>query len=69
MNILCFHQKRTTPRRDKLGEYCRCLECGGRLPWSWPDDPPIPTPKLRHSITSSLDQFAMKIWKAEKKSA
>ena len=35
MNLLCWHLKQTTPRRDSQGEYCRCLECGTRLPWSW----------------------------------
>jgi hypothetical protein len=34
----CLHLKQTTPRRDEQGEYCRCLECGARLPWAWEVD-------------------------------
>jgi len=36
--ILCKHRKQTTPRCDEEGEYRRCLDWGGRLPWSWPEN-------------------------------
>jgi hypothetical protein len=36
----CVHRNQTTPRKDAQGEYCRCLECGARIPWSWGDRAP-----------------------------
>ena len=46
MGSWCLHRNQTTPRRDDEGEYCRCLECGERLPWSWPDG--FPHGEKRH---------------------
>ncbi|MBI4465750.1 MAG: hypothetical protein HY647_13685 [Acidobacteria bacterium] len=37
MSWWCRHLKQTTPRRDERGEYRRCLECGARTAWAWPD--------------------------------
>ena len=55
MNALCWHTNQTTPRRDEQGEYCRCLDCGGRLPWSWSKDvsvyPLMPVrPRIRYAL-------------------
>jgi hypothetical protein len=63
MDILCFHHKQTTPRRDEEGEYRRCLECGGRIPWAWPDDFQIRSPKQSQSRLTAV------AWKPERKSA
>ena len=30
-----YHRK-TSPRRDELGLYVRCLDCGRRIPWTDP---------------------------------
>ena len=46
MSLWCRHQNQTVPRKDEQGEYCRCLECGRRIPWSWADDFPIRPPRL-----------------------
>ncbi len=70
MNFLCHHQNQTTPRRDEQGEYRRCLDCGGRIPWSWPDDFLIRSPKLSQPpVASSLGQLVAAVWKPESKSA
>jgi len=31
--MFCSHKHRTTPRKDRRGEYERCLDCGARLAW------------------------------------
>lgn len=68
--LLCLHQNQTTPRRDEQGEYRRCLECGGRIPWSWADDFPIRAPKpSQPSEAPSFSRAAMAGWKLERKSA
>lgn len=41
MSLWCRHRNQTTPRRDKQGEYRRCLECGARIAWAWHDELPI----------------------------
>lgn len=35
MGLWCRHSNQTWPRKDDEGEYCRCLDCGHRIPWSW----------------------------------
>jgi len=65
----CLHEKQTTPRRDEQGEYRRCLECGGRIPWSWADDFPIRSPKLSQQPSTSLGQLGVAVWKPGRKSA
>ena len=37
MSIWCLHRNQTFPHKDPEGEYCRCLDCGARIPWSWGD--------------------------------
>ena len=37
MGFWCLHLKQTLPRKDEEGEYRRCLDCGARILWSWPD--------------------------------
>jgi DNA-directed RNA polymerase subunit RPC12/RpoP len=32
--IGCRHEHRTWPRRDELGTYVRCTDCGARLPYT-----------------------------------
>ena len=44
MDLFCRHQNQTTPRRDENGSYRRCLECGARISWTWPDNFPIRPP-------------------------
>jgi hypothetical protein len=46
MLSFCRHTKLTTPRKDAEGEYCRCLDCTARIPWTWPDDFSIPPPRV-----------------------
>lgn len=74
MAMFCGHPRQTTPRRDEAGEYRRCLECGERLAWSWPDDFPIHPPKLLQpqvvsSRGPSLVRRAIAVWQQERKSA
>jgi len=73
MGMLCNHPHQTTPRRDDVGEYRRCLECGERLAWSWPDDFPIHPPKLMQArVTSAgptLVRRPVTAWEQRRKSA
>jgi hypothetical protein len=54
MISFCRHTKQTSPRRDEEGEYCRCLECTARIPWTWADDYPIPPPRLVQPARTAL---------------
>lgn len=70
MSLWCSHRNQTTPRRDERGEYCRCLECGGRIPWSWPNDflirPPRPAqPRQPLSLISKTTA----VWETTKRVA
>lgn len=68
----CRHRKQTSPRRDERGEYCRCLDCGTRLPWSWSQSTPVLRPPrlVQPSVTSSSPaQRLTVVWNAAKKSA
>ena len=56
MSLWCWHGNKTTPRRDEQGEYRRCLECGARLAWTWPDKFPIRPP--HRAEPSSREVFA-----------
>jgi hypothetical protein len=49
MIFWCHHVNQTTPRRDATGEYRRCLDCGERIAWSWPDTYPIRPPRRETS--------------------
>jgi hypothetical protein len=70
LGILCNHTNQTTPRRDEQGEYRRCLECGGRLPWSWPDDFRIGPPKLlQPRVSPTLRWPATLVWESRRRSA
>jgi len=71
MGLWCRHQRQTSPRRDEKGEYLRCLDCGKRIPWSWPDRfPMIRPPKMRQAReTSSAGRALAVVWGAQKKSA
>ena len=42
----CYHKHQTSPRRDEHGEYCRCLDCGCRVPWSWGDQSLLQPPRM-----------------------
>ena len=65
MDLWCRHRKQTSPRRDDKGEYCRCLDCGKRIPWSWPDRFSIRPPKMIQSrVPSAPGQTPTVIWKA-----
>jgi len=67
---LCTHPKQTTPRRDAEGEYRRCLDCGGRVPWAWADDFPIPPPRLiQPQRTTPITRKLETVWDARRKSA
>ena len=46
MGLWCRHRNETTPRKDEQGEYRRCLDCGARIAWSWPDKFPHRPPRL-----------------------
>ena len=37
--LRCRHRAQTTPRRDRQGDYRRCLDCGARLAWRLADGP------------------------------
>ena len=69
----CDHTNQTTPRRDQDGEYRRCLECGERLAWAWPDDFLIRPPKLiQPRVTAKgpmLVRWAVREWEQTKRSA
>ena len=70
MGLFCYHLKLTTPRRDERGEYQRCLDCGGRLPWAWPDAAKshakgMHTGKIEASCSRSPNRF----WQLLRKSA
>lgn len=73
MRMLCSHPHQTTPRRDEAGEYRRCLDCGDRLAWSWPDDFPIHPPKLVQQRVQpagpSLVRRPVAVWEQQRKSA
>lgn len=71
MGLWCRHRNQTSPRRDEQGEYLRCLECGERIPWSWPDrSPTIRPPKMVQSrATSSAGRTLAVVWDAQKKPA
>lgn len=70
MSILCRHRTQTTPRRDEKGEYRRCLDCGIRLSWSWPDDFPIGPPRQAHSRAElTLGRTTTVVWEVSRKSA
>ena len=70
LGILCTHKHQTTPRRDVEGEYRRCLDCGGRLAWAWPDDFPIRPPRSMERHVSSAQSWAATLaWEASRKSA
>ena len=63
MGLWCRHRSQTSPRRDESGEYCRCLDCGARIPCIWIDPPLVPLSGRRHSLPdktaplfSQLDQ-------------
>jgi hypothetical protein len=43
MEFWCRHHNQTTPRKDGRGEYRRCLDCGVRIPWSWPGERKVRT--------------------------
>jgi hypothetical protein len=62
----CQHHHQTTPRRDEDGEYRRCLDCGERLAWSWPDQFSIQPPRRMQSPVRPRAAFG---WKVERKSA
>jgi hypothetical protein len=66
VNLLCWHLKQTTPRRDKEGEYCRCLECGARLPWSWEPDGQGSQHRMP-SHSSNWPSFASQQFKSEQR--
>jgi hypothetical protein len=68
--MLCGHMKQTTPRRDDEGEYRRCLDCGGRIPWSWPDDFPISPPRriLTQASKPAVHRLTT-VWDSRRKSA
>jgi len=46
----CLHRQTTTPRRDECGSYIRCLCCGSRLHWEWPDRTRLLPPRLTAPI-------------------
>ena len=70
MGLWCRHRKQTHPRRDEVGEYCRCLECGARVPWAWPKGGPmIRPPKMAQSRATASGSTLAVVWVAEKKSA
>ena len=72
MGFWCRHRNQTRPRRDEEGEYLRCLECGARIPWSWPKSAPVFRPpkmaQARVTSFSSTSTLAV-VWDAEKQSA
>lgn len=71
MGFWCRHRNQTRPRRDEEGEYLRCLECGARIPWSWPKSAPVfRPPKMAQSQAKSLTGSPLAVvWVAKKKSA
>jgi hypothetical protein len=71
MGIWCRHPNQTSPRRDDLGEYCRCLECGARLPWSWQEEEPILHPPIltKPGRKPPSRQTMEIVWRTETKSA
>jgi len=64
MNLWCQHRNQTSPRRDNEGEYCRCLDCGARIAWSWPEDSPsLRPPRLvQPSARPALGQRLVVVW-------
>ena len=51
MSLWCSHREQTSPRRDEVGEYRRCLECGARLAWAWPDKFPLRPPRRTQPLS------------------
>jgi hypothetical protein len=54
--LFCRHIKRTTPRRDDAGEYCRCLDCGYRIPWSWGVESPTIRDPRKVQVESGIQR-------------
>ena len=58
MGIWCRHRNQTVPHKDEQGEYCRCLECGRRISWSWGHDSSnIRPPRLLQPEAIEKDRF------------